>query len=145
MKAEEIRSKVLRSVHHIPPETAFELEILQEIAAQLAELNEARSEAAKPRMTFTEAEWNGDSISVESFLAPQKQELRWTREAPTEPGWYWYRDVSGMQITNAEYSMGYADPEHIVFTIVGIGDAFNGEIMLRHGGEFWSEKLEEPK
>lgn len=72
-------------------------------------------------------------------------EGRWTRTPPTEPGWYWYRDAMDTQVVNAEYGMGYDDSEHLVFTMAGSGDGFSPEIMLRQDGEFWSEKLEEPK
>ena len=123
MKAEEIRSKVLVE-NNTAAAVAFGLEILLEIAAQLADLNQTQREL-KALATVSQGTW--------------------TKVAPTEPGWYWYRDVSGTQVISAEYGMGYDDPEQIVFTTAGSGDGFDGEIMLRHGGEFWSEKLEEPK
>jgi hypothetical protein len=68
----------------------------------------------------------------------------WTNAAPKEPGFYWYRDVSGMQVISADYGLGYDNPEHMVFTLPGQGDGFSAQRMARDQGEFWDAPILEP-
>ena len=62
MKAEEIRSRTLDG-SPVSIDRAFELEILQEIAAQLADLNAVKQQPAS--------------------------QGEWVKAPPTEPGCYW--------------------------------------------------------
>lgn len=60
-------------------------------------------------------------------------DLRWTRETPTEPGWYWMRRGSG-----------YPDPQVVLldfdcFWVVGVDESF----PLRDGE--WAGPIPEPE
>ena len=70
----------------------------------------------------------------------------WTCTPPAEPGWYWYRD----------FMMGRDEVRHValyivmlnengLFEMTGSEPQFTPDEMLRHNGEFWSEKLKEPQ
>ncbi len=71
--------------------------------------------------------------------------MKWTTEAPTEPGWYWWRAYThrGNAMT----------PYPVRLTPRNIGDlevSYNGifetlESMAKSGGEYWPEKIEPPE
>lgn len=66
----------------------------------------------------------------------------WLKAAPAVPGFYWYRDSGGLYVTVAYEVVGTIG---LLFEIQGIGDKLDAVDMARHNGEFWSEKLEEPR
>ncbi len=71
----------------------------------------------------------------------------WVKEAPKEPGFYWYKSVfegNTNQVVVAAFAVDpiYALPGEMEYRL--IGGIFTADEMLEGAGEFWSERLMEP-
>jgi hypothetical protein len=77
-----------------------------------------------------------------SSKQPTTAAPHWEAKAPAKPGWYWYRDA--YQCCEPVQLLGKG-PYWETFQLPGQETVSTAEDMLRNDGEFWSEKLEEPK
>jgi len=64
----------------------------------------------------------------------------WTSEAPTRPGWYWYKD-SSEQVPQAIL----LSRESGLFVFIGEETGRTTAELTRYGAEFWSEPIAPPK
>jgi hypothetical protein len=83
----------------------------------------------------------------ERYFAAEPECPHWEAKYPTERGWYWYRnffiDFNGCRRENRYIALLN---EVGLFEVFGwVDQAIEPKDMLRCDGEFWSEKLEEPK
>ena len=62
----------------------------------------------------------------------------WTKEPPTEPGWYWWRDSIAQEIIHLRWDsnsddLGYWEPGTMLFHPAD-----------RRGGKWWLEPIQPP-
>lgn len=66
------------------------------------------------------------------------EDMDWTTDPPTRPGWYWWRDEFHPPQVQHVVLYAYADTESPqLFCSFGFVD--------RMGGEWWSERIKEPQ
>lgn len=164
MKAEEIRSRTLCNARYVPLDRAFELEILQEIAAQLAELNVVKQQPVGAQAKLKKAVIDVIYDCCHSLSQPSMQNYtwgtakdyltehvgrevdrvlatpqgEWVKAPPTEPGCYWATRHQGVFIAEREAYDG-------LWHTRGREEGATDEEVKNLGWEFWSMKLEEPK
>jgi hypothetical protein len=67
----------------------------------------------------------------------------WSKTAPTEPGHYWIKLINGWQ----EIALGELDPlrkKKLVFYFANTELAHDGDLIVKDGGRFWSERIVPP-
>ena len=66
--------------------------------------------------------------------------MKWTKEAPTEPGWYWFRDIREPDAVLLCRDVGPDGKLFCKFHVRGMG------IMVdQMDGEWWPKKIELPE